>query len=288
MTFSVQLVSGAAADAGADALVVCAFAGEVADSGAVLALEDALGGGLITHMKSSDFEAKAEQMLDVPTFGRIKARRLVLVGLGMRKEADGARMRAAVAAAVRTAQSGTTKSIAIALPDDGAPLRAIGEGIALGAYRFSRYFTGDRRPKAELAKVMVLTSGKLAADRKRELDLGVSVGQAVCLARDAVNEPPNELYPETLAQIAQRLAKEHGFKVKVLDKRGIRAAGMHLHYAVGQGSENEPRFIHLSYVPRKKKKKLVFVGKGLTFDSGGLCIKPAAGKASGSCRVSGW
>jgi leucyl aminopeptidase len=92
-----------------------------------------------------------------------------------------------------------------------------------------------------------------------------------------VNEPPNELYPETLAQIARRIAKEHGFRVNVLDKKGILAQGMHLHYAVGQGSAHEPRFIHLSYVPKKKRKKVVFVGKGLTFDSGGLCIKPAAG-----------
>jgi leucyl aminopeptidase len=120
-------------------------------------------------------------------------------------------------------------------------------------------------------------SGKVSAEQRKQLELGVTVGQAVCIARDAVNEPPNELYPETLAQIAQRIAKDHGFKLKVLDKKGILAAGMHLHYAVGQGSTNEPRFIHLSYVPKKKKKKVVFVGKGLTFDSGGLCIKPAAG-----------
>jgi leucyl aminopeptidase len=140
-----------------------------------------------------------------------------------------------------------------------------------------RYFTGERKPKAELGKVSVLVPGKVSAEQKKQLELGVAIGHAVGIARDAVNEPPNELVPETLAQVAQRIAKEHGFKLKVLDKKGILAAGMHLHYAVGQGSTNEPRFIHLSYVPKKKKQKVVFVGKGLTFDSGGLCIKPAAG-----------
>lgn len=277
MTLSVQLVAGVATDTGADALIVGVFAGAVADSDALLALEDALGGGLLSHLKSSEFEGKLEQQQDVPTFGRVKSRRLLVVGLGPQVELTAARTRNVLAAAVRSAQSSTTKSIAIALPDPLPSLRAVGEAVVLGAYKFSRYFTGDRKPKAELGKVTVHVSGKVSADQKKQLETGVSVGRAVCLARDAVNEPPNELVPETLAQIAQRIAKENGFKVKVLDKKGILAAGMQLHYAVGQGSTNEPRFIHLSYVPKKKKKKVVFVGKGLTFDSGGLCIKPAAG-----------
>jgi leucyl aminopeptidase len=277
MTFSVQLVTGVAADTGADALIVGVFAGAVADSDALLALEDALGGGLLSHLKASEFDGKLEQLADVPTFGRVKARRLLIVGLGPKADIDAARVRAAFAAAVRSAQSSSAKSLALALPDPTPSLRAVGEAVVLGAYRFSRYFTGDRKPKTELAKVSVLVSGKVTAEQKKQLDLGVAVGQAVGIARDAVNEPPNELYPETLAQIARNIGKDHGFKVKVLDKKGILAAGMHLHYAVGQGSTNEPRFIHLSYVPKKKKKKVVFVGKGLTFDSGGLCIKPAAG-----------
>lgn len=277
MTFSVQLVSGVAADIGADALIVGVFAGAVADSDALLALEDALGGGLLSHLKASEFDGKLEQQADVPTFGRIKARRLLVVGLGPKAECDAARVRAALAGAVRGAQSSTTKSLALVLPEPAPSLRAVGEAVVLGAYKFSRYFTGERKPKAELGKVSVLVSGKITAEQKKQLELGVAIGQAVGIARDAVNEPPNELVPETLAEIARGLAKAHGFKVKVLDKKGILAAGMQLHYAVGQGSSNEPRFIHLSYVPKKKKKKVVFVGKGLTFDSGGLCIKPAAG-----------
>ncbi|HKY35430.1 MAG TPA: leucyl aminopeptidase [Polyangiaceae bacterium] len=278
MTLTVQLVSGSAGDFGADALVVSVFAGAVADSAAMLELEDALGGGLLSHLNASDFDGKLDQLIEIPTLGRVKARRLLVVGLGPKAELDAPRVRSALATALRAAQSATTKSVALALPAKPLPpLRAVGEGVVLGAYRFSRYFTGDRKPKAELGKVSILTSGKPSVEQKRQLELGVAIGHAVGIARDAVNEPPNELVPETLARIAQRIAKEHGFKAKVLDKRGILSAGMHLHYAVGQGSTNEPRFIHLSYVPKKKRKKLVFVGKGLTFDSGGLCIKPAAG-----------
>jgi leucyl aminopeptidase len=277
MTLSVQLGSGEVGEFGADALVIGVCAGATAESEALTALESALGGGLFSHLKASDFDGKAEQLLEVPTFGRVKARRLLVVGLGPKGELDGARVRTALAIAVRASQSSSTKSVALVLPSPLPPLRAVGEGIVLGAYRFSRYFTGDRKPKAELAKVTLLVSGKVTAEQKKQLELGVAIGHAVGVARDAVNEPPNELVPETLAQLAQRVGKAHGFKLKVLDKRGILAAGMHLHYAVGQGSTNEPRFIHLSYVPKKKKKKVVFVGKGVTFDSGGLCIKPAAG-----------
>jgi leucyl aminopeptidase len=105
----------------------------------------------------------------------------------------------------------------------------------------------------------------------------LEVADAVAVARDAVNEPPNELTPEGLAAVARGIAKRGKLKIKVLDKKGILDAKMLLHTAVGQGSTNEPRFIHLSYLPKKPKAKLVFVGKGLTFDSGGLCIKPAPG-----------
>jgi leucyl aminopeptidase len=98
------------------------------------------------------------------------------------------------------------------------------------------------------------------------------------LARDAVNEPPNVMTPAAMAALARKVARDGRLRVKVLDRRGIESAGMQLHAAVGQGSTNEPRFLHLSYVPKgQKRKRLVFVGKGLTFDAGGLCLKPAAG-----------
>jgi leucyl aminopeptidase len=231
----------------------------------------------LAHLEASEFQGKPEQQIDIPTFGRIKARRLIVVGLGSKADCDSARVRACVAGAIRSALSSNTKTMALVLPEPLPALRAVGEAVVLGAYRFSRYFTGERKPKSELSKVSVVVSRKPTAEQKKQLELGAEVGRAVCIARDAVNEPPNELYPQTLAQIAQRIAKDHGFRVKVLDKKGILAQGMHLHYAVGQGSSHEPRFIHLSYVPKKKNKKVVFVGKGLTFDSGGLCIKPAPG-----------
>jgi leucyl aminopeptidase len=185
-------------------------------------------------------------------------------------------LRGTAAAATRAAQGAKAKSVAIVLPAEGVDLRVIAEGVGLGVYRFTKYMTGDRIPKTDVKEVKLFGHKQSQAD-KAAIELGLKVAQAICLTRDAVNEPPNELVPETLAQIARGLAKKNGLGIKVLDKKGIAAAGMKLLYAVGQGSANEPRFIHLSYVPKKPKRKLVFVGKGLTFDSGGLCIKPAPG-----------
>jgi leucyl aminopeptidase len=277
MVLKLELSSGDAAAASSDTLVIGVFQGQVDSHPSVLSVDRALGGGLLEHAKAVEFDGKADQVLDVPTLGRLKARRLVLLGAGEEQKFDGARLRTFTTSALRGALGSQVRTVALVLPRDHADARTVGEGIGLGSYRFTKYFTGERKPKAELGKVIVYGAGKSAAPDKKAAELGLRIAGAVGLARDAVNEPPNALYPEVLAQIARRIAREHKLKVKVLDKKGIQAAGMNLHYAVGQGSSHDPRFIHLSYVPRRKKKKLVFVGKGLTFDSGGLCIKPAPG-----------
>jgi leucyl aminopeptidase len=257
-------------------LVVCVLAGAVAEHPTLRALDRTLSGGLLAHVKTVEFEGKAEQLLDLPTLGRLKAPRLLLVGAGAAEDLTSARLRSVTATALRGVQS--AKNVSFVLPREDVELRSVGEGIGLGAYRFDKYFTGERRPKSALAKVTVhLPSGKASAEAKRALALGLEISAAVALARDAVNEPPNVVNPEALAKLSREIAREHKLRIKVLDKKGILAAGMNLHYAVGQGSANEPRFIHLTYAPRRKKKKVVFVGKGLTFDSGGLCIKPAPG-----------
>jgi leucyl aminopeptidase len=278
MALQIQLASGDASGAVADALIVSVCQGAVGAHPTVVALDKALGGALLDHIKAVEFEGKLEQSIELLTLGRLKSKKLVILGMGKAKELDSARLRASLAACVRANASGSNRVLHLVLPEVELELRAVGEAVALGAYRFTKYFTGDRKPKAELGKVSIhLARGTASAAQKKQLDLGVAIADAVAIARDAVNEPPNVLTPEGLAEVARGIARKHKLKIKVLDKKAILAAGMNLHYAVGQGSENEPRFIHLSYIPKKKHKKIVFVGKGITFDSGGLCIKPAAG-----------
>jgi leucyl aminopeptidase len=273
MPLSIQSASGDPLALAVDALAVFVTEGALEKQKPLMELDKALGGALLEHCKAAEFGGKPDQLLELYTLGRVRAKRLVLIGLGDKRGVDEARLRGAAATAARSAAGSNGKSLALVLPE-AADQRVIAEGIVLGAYRYTRHLTGDRKPKAELQNVKLVHAGK---QDRAAIDLGMRVGEAVCIARDAVNDPPNELNPEALARIATNLAKKHKLTVTVLDKKGIAQAGMKLHYAVGQGSVNEPRFIHLVYRPKKPKRKVVFVGKGLTFDSGGLCIKPAPG-----------
>jgi leucyl aminopeptidase len=201
------------------------------------------------------------------------------MGLGSGTPTE-SQVRTLAAKAARLAQNGRAESLAFELPPGvvGGE-RAAAEGVVLGAYRFTKYFTGDRLPKSALEKVTLVTGTKLTKEAREAVETGQKVGEAIGLARDLINEPPNELYPETFAKFAQEVAKANGIKCTVLDKAALTKKGMKLMLAVSQGSVRDPRLIHMVYTPAgsKPKKKLVFVGKGLTFDTGGICIKPAQG-----------
>ncbi|HEY3236021.1 MAG TPA: leucyl aminopeptidase [Polyangiaceae bacterium] len=262
--------------AACDYLAVCVHAGVLDRQKPVSTLNRALAGALFEQAKRADFQAKPEQTLEMSTAGRIKAKTVLLVGVGSSDKVDGVVMRAVAAIAARAANAGSAKVLGFC-PPERPDLRALGEGLELGAYRFVKYLTGDRRPKTKLGKVVLLVAGKPRVSDRRALDIGQRIGEAVNMARDAVNEPPNALYPASLAALARQVARQHRLRIRVLERPAILRAGMKLLYAVGQGSAHEPRFIHLSYVPKRSRGKLAFVGKGLTFDSGGLSIKPAPG-----------
>ncbi|MEZ4225861.1 MAG: leucyl aminopeptidase [Polyangiaceae bacterium] len=276
MSLNIQFASGAAAAAAVDVLAVYAFESDLNKQKQLVQIDKALGGGLLSYAKHADFRGKADQTLDIVTLGKIKPRHVLVIGVGKGSQLRRSEVRAFAATAARYANAASAKSLALVLPE-AAELRAVAEGAALGAYRFTRYFTGDRAPKSALQSVKLYDAAGTGAAQKKALAQGLAVAEAVCVARDAVNEPPNELNPEALAELCRKVAKKAKLKIQVFDKKGILSRKMLLHYAVGQGSSNEPRFIHMSHVPKKAKKKLVFVGKGLTFDSGGLCIKPAPG-----------
>jgi leucyl aminopeptidase len=260
--------------------------------------DKALGGALRAQIKLDEWTAKKDTQLAVSTAGKLKARKVYLLGVS---KDDAVATRAACAKAARNAHGDKASKLAIVLA--GAPsdeqVRAAGEGVALGAYRFTKYLTGERKPKSELASVTVAlraeksTKGKPAAKHNYNAALtkGEGVGGAVNIVRDLVNEPPNELTPAVLANRAAALCKTHKIRCTVWDHKQIQAHGMKLLHAVGRGSRNEPRFVHMVYTPagaaKKGRKKLVVVGKGLTFDSGGLCIKQAAGMGDMKCDMAG-
>ena len=252
-------------------------------------LDAALGGALAKIVKKEEFTGKRDQILSIPTFGFVSAEKLVLVGLGDRAKFGDADARTFAGKAARAANVDKAKTMVLALPAGAETrLRQIAEGLELGAYRFAKYMTGDRKPKSEIDSVTIVASGKLRPDAKKVLDLGQAIAFGVNLSRDLSNEPGNTMHPAALAAEAVKMAKANGIKIEVFDHKEILKRGMKLIDAVGRGSVNEPRFVHMSYVPAKKgKKKIIFVGKGITFDTGGISIKPAAGMGEMKHDMSG-
>jgi len=241
------------------------------------ALDRALGGGVSRLLAKEEFTGKKDQTLAVPTLGRLPAAKLVLLGLGDRDKVGPGEVRTFAAKAARIANAEKAKTLVVALPDGlETRLRTVAEGLELGAYRFTKYLTGDRKPKESLEEVTVASERRMPPDAKRAIALGQGIAAGVNVSRDLSNEPPNVLFPAALADAAVKAGKEHKFKVTVFDEKEIEKRGMMLLQAVGRGSSHPPRFVHMSYVPSKKsKKRFVFIGKGITFDTGGISIKPA-------------
>jgi leucyl aminopeptidase len=235
-------------------------------------------------LRRHEFSGKRDQAVELPTGGVLKALRVGLFGLGPATELRTTDVRRMAAKGARMAAAARASSMAMLLPEgsDGllpGAIRSAAEGAVFGAYRYERYKTGDRVTKFPLERVALLTSEPVDAEMRQAAALGQQVADAICMARDLINDPPNDLTPAALADFARQVCKTHGMPCTVLDDAAIRKKGMNLLAAVGQGSAHGPRLVHMKYRPAGKKelKKLVFVGKGLTFDTGGICIKPAAG-----------
>jgi leucyl aminopeptidase len=292
MSLKLQLLSGNPLASKSDVVVFGVFEGDPMKNNWVSTLDTEFGGGLLAHLKREDFKGKKDQSASVATLGQFDCSRVVLIGLGKQKDLTDASSRMFGVRAAKVAQNYKSESLTIAIPDElsSEHLRFVSEGLVLGAYRFTKYLTGDRIPKAQLARVSLMSASrkKQSAEDKKAVELGGSIGEAVCLTRDLQNEPPNEQTPIALADEAIAMAKAHGLKVTVLDAKGLQRAKMGLFMAVAQGSVNEPRMVHMVYSPsRKAKRKVVVVGKGLTFDSGGLCIKPAGSMLDMKSDMSG-
>ena len=262
----------------ADLLAVPVFADRVLGPGAeqaVAALDTPLGPLLDT----GGFTGKADEVVVLPTLGRLPAATLVLVGLGERDKVDAETLRRAAAAVVRHA-GGARKAattLAQALPDDpAAAARAVTEGAHLAAYRFDKYKAKSNGAMltGRLQSLVVAPGDGKKADLTAAVSAGAARAAATNLARDLSNEPANNLHPADLAEAARRLAGKN-VTVKVKDEKALAREGFGGILGVGQGADNPPRLVEMTYRPEHAKGRVVLVGKGITFDSGGLSLKPA-------------
>jgi leucyl aminopeptidase len=282
----VTLAKADAVGAKADLLAVPVFAGAELGPGAEEAVA-ALGVPLAPLLEARGFTGKAGEGAAWATLGRLPAAVLLLVGMGERAKVDAEVLRRAAAVVVRQGR-GARKAVTTltqALPaDPAAAVQAVAEGALLAAYRFDKYkqakANGAGQP-AELA-TLALVPGPSAArgsGGRTALAGALAAGQvraaATNLARDLSNEPANALHPADLAAAARKLLAGKGVTVKVKNEKELAAEGFGGIVGVGQGAEHPPRLIELRYAPKAASGEVVLVGKGITFDSGGLSLKPA-------------
>ncbi|WP_456824217.1 leucyl aminopeptidase [Cellulomonas sp. P5_E12] len=204
---------------------------------------------------------------------------VVLTGVGPADKITPEVLRRAAGAATR--ELAGTARVGLALPaDDAASVAAVAEGALLGAYSYTRYRASEAAKRAPVSVLQLVTAhprdrAAVAAVARAEI-----VAAAVHGTRDLVNAAPNDLYPAAFADIAKAAAKDSGakgLKVTVLDDKALAAGGYGGLIGVGQGSVRGPRLVKVAYAPSRPKAKVALVGKGITFDSGGISIKPAAG-----------
>jgi leucyl aminopeptidase len=280
----VTLAKADAVSAKADLLAVPVFAGPELGPGAEEAVA-ALGAPMAPLLEARGFTGKAGEAAALPTLGRLPATVLLLVGVGERAKVDAEVLRRAAATVAREGR-GARKAVTTltqALPADPAgAVQAVTEGALLAAYRFDKYkhaqeakANGAGRP-AELAALVLHTGGgRGPGGLAGALASGQVRAAATNLARDLSNEPANALHPADLAAAARKLLAGKGVTVKVKDEKALAAEGFGGIIGVGQGAEHPPRLIELRYAPKGSTGEVVLVGKGITFDSGGLSLKPA-------------
>ncbi|MDE0031125.1 MAG: leucyl aminopeptidase [Deltaproteobacteria bacterium] len=245
----------------------------------VRTLDRGLHGRLGALVKKSGFKAKSGGSLLVATHGAMPAGHLLLVGVGKHEDERLHDWRVAGAVTAREAARLWADEATFMLPRDqqvDAVVSAVAEGALLNGYRFTKYRSNGNSGAALRTLVLGRTAGTRSAALARAVKRARLAASAVALARDLVNEPPSTATAAYLAEQALASCQGQGLEVEVWGKRKIQQMKLAGLLAVNQGSREEPRFIHMRYRPKgPARKKLALIGKGITFDSGGLSLKPA-------------
>ena len=282
----IQITTQAVREVACDTLIVGATR-KAGETGLVLSPAatsvDELLNGLITERNTEgEFKGSSGELLTIYPMGKLAAKRVIVVGLGKQETISIQSMQRASATAIRHAQRTGARQIALALwsdvhIDSTQATEALVEGVLLGQYTFRKYQSSQQ--DKDIVQLRILTESTDTAEIERAIHKGQVLAHATNLARDLINEPPNVLTPSELANRAATMAKQAGLECEIFDKEKIVELQMCGLLGVTRGSEEPPKFIILRYrgAPQSTEKGLALVGKGITFDSGGISIKPAAG-----------
>ncbi len=270
---SIQLKKGNALKTTTDLLIFSLFEGEPLNA-ELKKIDKQLNGSIKKLNKETSFNGQHGKVNRFNTHGLIDAKSVLIIGLGNKKEFSANKCYRAFAKTGKNIKS-SDKEVTLVTDMSGSNLLSSSiEGLLQGNYKFTKYKT----EKSNNSGFNLTINSNTISERtfSKESKKALNITKAVHLARDIVNEPPVYLTPAKLAKISEEVAAEGNLEIKILGKEEIRKAGMNGLYSVSRGSTQPPRFIHFTYTPKQKSNKTVaIVGKGVTFDSGGLCLKPA-------------
>lgn len=276
----------------ADLLVFGVFSGVQNLSGLAKTADKALGGLLTSLLAEENFAGKPGELLAVHTHNKIPASRILIVGLGDKKTSETEEIRRSAGAVIKYANKIDATAIVYSLPgQDLESIQALTEGALLADYSYLVYKPQEakRLNKRGLVTLSIVDEDAAAIKiAEKGIALGEVFVRATVYARDLVNEPAGRMTPMHLLEHAEKIvANDKSIKLKILDRVACEKLGMGAFLAVAKGSDEPPFFIHMSYAPKKAKRKIALVGKGITFDSGGLSLKPSEHMETMKCDMAG-
>ena len=285
----VRVITGDITQQRADAIVVNLFEGVKSPGGAAGDVDRALDGAITKLIEEGEIKGKRGELTLIHTLDKMTPSRVLVAGLGKDSDWDLDAVRAVAAESCRRLRRAGVASVATIAHgvgagglDAAASGQAIAEGALLGVYRFDKYKSdnGDGQSIAELSVVEVDASNVEAL--KAGVSRGAVIAEAVNLCRDMANEPANFMTPTRMSEYALEVAQESGLELEVLERPQMAELGMGALLGVAQGSEEPPKLIILRHMgdPTNEANSLGILGKGITFDSGGLDIKNAAGMST--------
>ena len=279
----IKVIAEDIAQVEADAIVVNFFEDAGQPGGATAAVDRVLDGAISSLISRGEIKGKFEEVSIIHTLGKLPGRIVAVVGLGKREDFDVDKVRRVTGQFCRTLRKLNCHKIATILHGAGAgniepeaSAQAITEGAILGLYGFSRYKKPEQEDVAEILAVVRET--KEIPILESVVGRGKAIAEATNLARDMGNEPANYMTPNRMAEISKELADKYDLGFRVFDREEMEAMGMGALLGVAQGSSRPPKLISLTYKgDEPSKEALGFLGKGITFDSGGISIKPSEG-----------
>lgn len=290
-----QGTTGNFAETNVEALAVAVFKGEKGTTDILKDLDKMTGGLISSVIKSEEFKGDAGQtaLLRFAASGNVKATRLLLIGVGNRGDYHEHSVANLAGTATRFLRTRNIKSFAL-LPRSEASSVDVAQNAVQGCitsqFELDKYKTKDKNEKA-ISSFVVCVEGAKAADLKNGIARGEAIGESMNFTRDMANEPPNVLTPTEMAKRAQAMAKEVGLKCEILDEAKMTKLGMGSLMSVSIGSTQPAKLIVLRYTPAKntgkKSELLALVGKGITFDTGGISLKPGEGMEAMKYDMSG-